>query len=190
MKIPDNTGTRWEDPAKVREFDRYVKYLNSPEAKKPRNGRAGLQYMLGHREDRQSMPDELPTTHLWVLPGLAYTVARMDKSVFQVFANSELGRGLHIPTYKSDRRLITLTAADVDHEWYNLLQGVPAVYGTKFIAFVEGLNVRNRQLNTEIRLTVGNIKFKGRSVSVLLPQSSIFSSTLMSKEGQAIVAIK
>lgn len=187
--VTRDEATTFDDEGEVRRFNSYVSYLNSGDARRPRSAGKDLQYLLGHREDRSSMPDELSQSFTWFLPGLAYTVARLDRSIFQLFANSVVGRGLSIPTYDSPQRVLRVTPADVDHSWYYTVQGLPATHFQAFGDFLAGLRIDNKVLGVRMGLSVGRTKFRGVYLHTLLPftESDFLRSEISGSSDRQVV---
>lgn len=133
-------------------FDDIVPSLDSPEAlaafravatAKTARTQLSTDSILGHREYRVDAPlAALPPDFVWYSPGLAYVLARMDRSVFKLYA-ANLGYGLQLPTVVCTTPVLTYPEAGEQHAWYTTVQGLDPQHQEPFEAFMASLAVRS-----------------------------------------------
>lgn len=127
--------------------------------------------LLGHSEQLQPMPDELPTGHTWYLPALIYTFVGLDRSLFKIFA-LQLGRGLEIPTFKSADLLLPVNGVDNHHQWFSTVQGLPVEHAQAFADFLSTFAVNNRRTGEMVFLDLRPLPTQRGRYWAICPRSA------------------
>lgn len=76
------------------------------------------------REQVEPSPNSLTNDLAWFVPGLAYALVGVDKSLFEL-ASWEYNKSIQVTTYQADKPLFAFESVDVSkNKWAYIVQGI------------------------------------------------------------------
>lgn len=111
-----------------------------------------------HKEDITNPRGALSPNMVWILPGLAYCMVGIDKSLFELYSN-HADKVVKVTTHRSETPLFHFDGVDTTRNaWFYTIQGVEDEIGASFCDFVQSFLFNDQPKGLQWRITMRNAR--------------------------------
>jgi hypothetical protein len=140
----------WDPDAPPELLDAEAALAATSLVKRPANvpkGSAPLTELVGtHAETVEAAPNRLDPELTWFVPGLAYCMMGLDRSLFELYAWAS-SRTVPVKTYRTQTPLCLFTGVDISaNPWFHTVQGISSDVARVLIEYIASFEFRRGQV--------------------------------------------